>query len=102
MPVTEGADCYVLSNLLVSMADDDTAKIPGSCRRAMAGGGKVIVIEWIMPTGAAQPDEFVLWGIDPWTSTCWQSTVLAVGVYGPATSSSESSGPLDWSSFAWS
>ena len=61
--VTEGADCYVLSNLLVSMDDDDAAKILRSCRRAMAAGGKVIIIEWIMPTGAEQPDEFMRWDI---------------------------------------
>ncbi len=59
--VTEGADCYVLSNLLVSMADDEAAKILQSCRRAMAGDGKVIIVEWIMPTGAEQSDQFTRW-----------------------------------------
>ena len=59
--VTEGADCYVLSNLLVSMVDGEAAKILQNCRRAMAGDGKVIIVEWIMPTGAAQSDEFTRW-----------------------------------------
>ncbi len=59
--VTEGADCYVLSNLLVSMADDEAAKILQSCRRAMAGDGKVIIVEWIMPTGAERSDPFTRW-----------------------------------------
>ena len=61
--VTEGADCYVLSNLLVSMADDYAVKILQSCRRAMAGDGKVIIIEWIVPTGAEHSDEFKRWDI---------------------------------------
>jgi len=59
--VTEGADCYVLSNLLVSMADDEATKILQNCRRVMAGRGAVIVVEWIMPTGAEQPDELRRW-----------------------------------------
>jgi len=59
--VTEGADCYVLSNLLVSMADDEATEILQNCRRAMAGRGTVIVVEWIMPTGTEQPDEFRRW-----------------------------------------
>jgi hypothetical protein len=61
--VTQGADCYVLSNLLVSMADDDAVKVLQSCRRAMARDGKVIIIEWIMSTGAEQSDEFKRWDI---------------------------------------
>lgn len=59
--VTEGADCYVLSNMLVGMADDAAAKTLQSCRRAMAGGGKVVIVEWIMPTGVEQPDESTFW-----------------------------------------
>ena len=59
--VTEGADCYVLSNVLVSMADDEAAKILQSCRRAMAVDGKVVIVEWIMPTGAEQSDRFTRW-----------------------------------------
>jgi len=59
--VTEGADCYVLSNVLVSMADDDAAKILQSCRRAMADGATVVIVEWIMPTGAEQSDESIVW-----------------------------------------
>ena len=59
--VTEGADCYVLSNLLVSMTDDEATKIVQNCRRVMASRGAVIVVEWIMPTGAEQSDEFSRW-----------------------------------------
>jgi hypothetical protein len=59
--VTEGADCYVLSNLLVSMTDDEATKILQNCRRVMASRGTVIVVEWIMPTGAEQSDEFSRW-----------------------------------------
>ena len=59
--VTEGADCYVLSNLLVSMADDEAAKILQNCRRAMTRDGKIVIVEWIMPTGAEESDDFTRW-----------------------------------------
>lgn len=59
--VTEGADCYVLSNLLVSLADDEAAKVMQSCRHAMADGGKVVVVEWVMPTGGEESDKLILW-----------------------------------------
>lgn len=59
--VTTGADCYALSNLLVSMADDEAAKILQSCRHAMVRDGKVLIVEWIMPTGAEQIDDFARW-----------------------------------------
>jgi precorrin-6B methylase 2 len=59
--VTEGANCYVLSNVLVSMTDDEAVKILQSCWRAMARDGKVIIVEWIMPTVAEQSDPFTLW-----------------------------------------
>jgi hypothetical protein len=59
--VTEGGDCYVLSNVLVSTADADAATILQNCCRAMARGGKVVIIEWITPTGVEQCDEFKRW-----------------------------------------
>jgi len=59
--VTKGADCYVLSNLLVSMADDQATKILRNCRRAMKRDGKIIIVEWIMPTGAEQLEDFTRW-----------------------------------------
>jgi hypothetical protein len=59
--VTEGGDCYVLSNVLVSMADDEAAKILSNCRRAMAPHGRVVIIEWIMPTAAESADPFTRW-----------------------------------------
>jgi hypothetical protein len=59
--VTEDADCYVLSNFLVSMMDEEATKILQNCRRVMTGRGTVIVVEWIMPTGAEQSEEFRRW-----------------------------------------
>jgi hypothetical protein len=49
--------------ICASMADDDAVKVLQSCRGAMAGEGKVIIIEWFMPTGAEQSDEFKRWNI---------------------------------------
>ncbi|MEO8752725.1 MAG: methyltransferase [Casimicrobiaceae bacterium] len=59
--VPEGADCYVMSNFIVSLADDDAATILRNCRQAMAGDGTVVIIEWIMPTPGESAAPFTRW-----------------------------------------
>lgn len=51
--VPAGGDCYVLSNLVVGMDDDRAGTVLGNCRAAMAGGGTLLLIEWVMPAGGA-------------------------------------------------
>jgi SAM-dependent methyltransferase len=46
-----GGDAYVLSNFLVSWADDQAVTLLRNCRKAIAGNGKVLLIEWVMPAG---------------------------------------------------
>jgi len=59
--VPQGADCYVLSNVIVSMTDDEASSILRNCCGAMAPGGKVLIIEWVMPTSAEQQEDFARW-----------------------------------------
>ena len=59
--VTSGADCYVMSNLLVSMSDSQCISVLQNCRRAMAVNGKVVLIEWLMPKVGETADPFTFW-----------------------------------------
>ena len=59
--VPKGADCYVMSNFLVSMSDAMSTTILRNCLRAMAAQGVIIIIEWVMPTGEVGVDRFNLW-----------------------------------------
>ena len=41
----EGADAYVLKKVLHDWSDEDAVRILTNCRRAMAPGGRVLVVE---------------------------------------------------------
>ncbi|MDI1479593.1 methyltransferase [Polyangium sp. y55x31] len=49
--VPEGADIYLLKRILHDWADDTCVTILKHCRRAMAAGGRVLVIDALMPPG---------------------------------------------------
>ena len=53
--VPEGADAYVLKKVLHDWSDEDAVRILTNCRRAMAAGGRVLVVETLIPPGNA-PD----------------------------------------------
>jgi len=59
--VPEGADCYVMSNFLVSLDDTAAATVLRNCRQAMAVDGAVVIIEWVMPTLEEDPNPFTRW-----------------------------------------
>ena len=59
--VPQRADCYVLSNFLVSMSDSSSTAILRNCRRLMAAEGVVILVEWVMPTSVDAVDPFAFW-----------------------------------------
>jgi hypothetical protein len=69
--VPEGGDLYILSNFLVSMDDARSAEILRRCREALADGGRVLLIEWVMPAGgdATAP---------AWDTTAADITMLAI------------------------
>ena len=56
--VPSGGDAYVLSNFLVSWADDQALVLLRNCRKAIAENGKVLLIEWIMPAGNEARERF--------------------------------------------
>jgi hypothetical protein len=59
--VPAGGDAYVLSNFLV-IWEDDRAVVPlRNCRKAIAGKGKVLLIEWVMPAGNEPREGFRFW-----------------------------------------
>jgi O-methyltransferase domain/Dimerisation domain len=52
--VPEGADGYVLANVLHDWDDDGTVQILRACRGAISPGGRVLIIERLVPQGTRQ------------------------------------------------
>ena len=49
--VPEGCDAYIMKKVIHDWDDGRAAMILDNCRRAMAPGGKVLVVETIVPAG---------------------------------------------------
>jgi orsellinic acid C2-O-methyltransferase len=47
--VPDGADCYLLANVLHDWDDDAAVTILANCRRSMAGNGRVLILERLIP-----------------------------------------------------
>jgi len=47
--VPDGADCYLLANVLHDWDDAQAIEILRNCRRSMARAGKVLIIERLIP-----------------------------------------------------
>ena len=47
--VPPGADCYVLANVLHDWDDGQAIDILRNCHRSMAGGGRVLIVERLIP-----------------------------------------------------
>ena len=54
-PLPERADACLLKLVLHSFNDSDCISILRNCRRSMSTGGKVLVVDQIMPSGNEQP-----------------------------------------------
>ena len=52
--VPPGADCYILANVLHDWDDARAAGILRRCRQAMAGGGRVLIVERLIPADRRQ------------------------------------------------
>jgi SAM-dependent methyltransferase len=52
--VPEGADGYILANVLHDWDDADSVRILGHCRRAMAKDGRVLIVERLIPDDPAE------------------------------------------------
>ena len=49
--IPEGADAYVLRHVIHDWEDSDAVTILRNCRKAMKDGGKVLVVEMVVPPG---------------------------------------------------
>ena len=52
--VPDGADAYILANVLHDWDDADSVRIMGACRRAMAPDGRVLIVERLIPDDPAE------------------------------------------------
>ena len=59
--VPAGGDAYLLSNFLINWGDDEALVPLRNCRKVMAATGKLLLVEWLMPTGEVPKDSFRLW-----------------------------------------
>ena len=53
-----GGEAYILSNLLTGLDDEQAAGVLRRCREAMAAGGRVLLIEWVVPAAGEITDAF--------------------------------------------
>lgn len=49
--VPNGADCYVLANILHDWEDERATTILRNCRQSMSGRGRVLIVERLIPDG---------------------------------------------------
>jgi SAM-dependent methyltransferase len=49
--VPSGGDLYLLKNIVHGFDDEQAARILANCRRAMAPGGRVLMVEFVIPPG---------------------------------------------------
>lgn len=47
--VPPSADCYLIKRVLMTLGDDDTVRLLRLCGRAAGEGGRVLVVEMVMP-----------------------------------------------------
>ena len=59
--VPGGGAAYVFSNFLVVWEDDRAVRPLRNCRKAIAGDGTVLLVEWVMPTGDEPQEGFRFW-----------------------------------------
>jgi SAM-dependent methyltransferase len=58
--VPSGGDVYLLKGVLHNWPDDQAVVMLRNCRRAMGAGGRLLLIEWVVPGGdAPHPSKFL-------------------------------------------
>ena len=60
--VPPGGDCYLLKHIIHDWDDERSAVILRHCRQAMNAGGRVLVVEGVMPPGN-EPSNSKLWDV---------------------------------------
>jgi hypothetical protein len=56
-----GANAYVLANFVVSWGDDRSLVPLRHCREAIAAGGTLLLVEWVMPSGGEPYEDHARW-----------------------------------------
>lgn len=59
--VPGGGDAYILCNFLINMGDAEAVEILRHCRESMVAGGKVLLVEPVMPAGGEPTDPYKFW-----------------------------------------
>ena len=49
--VLDGRDAYLLSHIIHDWSEEQCLRILGNCRRVMNPGGRLLIIEMVLPTG---------------------------------------------------
>lgn len=71
--VPGGGDAYILCNFLINMVDEEAAEILRHCRAVMVAGGRVLLVEPVMPAGGEPSDPY-----KSWDTTTIDLTMLSV------------------------
>ena len=53
--VPDGADCYLMANVLHDWDDSRSIDILSNCRRSMSTGGRVLIVERLIPEDGGDP-----------------------------------------------
>ena len=59
--VPTNCNAYILSNFVNSWGDQEASVVLTNCRSAMGANGKLLLIDWIIPTGDEPRNEFTFW-----------------------------------------
>jgi len=59
--VPTGGEAYLLSNFVNSWGDEDVAAVLRNCRKAMPAGGRLLLIDWVIPAAGEPRDGFRYW-----------------------------------------
>jgi len=59
--VPDGGDAYILSNFVISWGDEEAVVPLRNCRKAIAPGGKLFLVEWMLPMAGEPREEFRFW-----------------------------------------
>jgi hypothetical protein len=59
--VPAGGDAYMFSNFVNSWGDDEAVLVLRNCRKVIPVDGKLLMVEWIMPTGDQPREGFRFW-----------------------------------------
>jgi precorrin-6B methylase 2 len=73
--VPVGGDAYILSNFVIGLDDERAIEVLRRCRHAMTDGGRVLLIEWVVPVRGEEVGSF-----KSWDTTSIDLTILATGV----------------------